>query len=125
MSKILIIEDDAPYRKIYSRKFEVAGHQVETAENGAIGLQKVKTFQPDIVLTDLMMPQVDGFQVLDALKADPQFANIPVVVLTNLSTSDDAQKVIQKGAAAIMVKSNSEPNEIVEKVTAILAAAQA
>ncbi len=120
MSKVLIIEDDPPYRKIYSRKFEVAGYEVETAENGALGLEKARNFKPNIILTDLMMPQVDGFQLLDKLKADPELAIIPVVVLTNLSTSNDAQKVIEKGALAIMVKSNSEPNDIVEKVNQIL-----
>lgn len=120
MSKVLIIEDDAPYRKIYKRKFEVAGYQVETAENGEEGLQKLRSFKPDIVFVDLMMPKMDGFQFLDQAKADTSVAAIPVFVLTNLSTAEDAERVLQKGALGILVKSNTEPNTIVEKANSVL-----
>jgi len=120
MSKVLIIEDDAPYRKIYKRKFEVSGYTAETAENGEEGLEKMRTFQPDIVFTDLMMPKMDGFHLLDNAKADPALKNIPIIVLTNLSTSDDAQKVLQKGALGVLVKSDTEPNAIVQKANEVL-----
>jgi CheY-like chemotaxis protein len=120
MSKVLIIEDDAPYRKIYKRKFEVAGYQVETAENGQEGLDKLRSFRPDIVFVDLMMPQMDGFQFLDQAKADTSVAGIPIYVLTNLSTAEDAERVLQKGALGILVKSNTEPKTIVEKANAVL-----
>ena len=67
-----------------------------------------------------MMPRMDGFQVIDNAKADPELQHIPIVVLTNLSTSDDADKVLQKGAIAILVKSNTEPNAIVAKAAEVL-----
>lgn len=121
MNKVLIIEDDLPYRKVYKRKFEVAGYSVEVAENGAQGLEKMRTFKPNIVLTDLMMPNMDGFQVIDAMQADPTLKTIPVIVLTNLSTAEDAQKVKQKGALDVIVKSDNDPQTIVEKVNQILA----
>lgn len=121
MHKVLIIEDDPPYRKIYKRKFEVSGFQVETAEDGVEGLEKMRTFGPDIVFVDLMMPKMDGFQVIHHAKADPVLKDIPIVVLTNLSTSDDAHKVLQGGALALLVKSDTEPNAIVEKANEILA----
>lgn len=124
MSKVLIIEDDAPYRKIYKRKFEVAGYQVEVAENGQEGLEKLRAFRPDVVFVDLMMPKMDGFQFLDAVQADTSLQGVPIIVLTNLSTSDDAQKVMQKGALAVLVKSDTEPNAIVEKAASILRAKQ-
>lgn len=120
MNKVLIIEDDPPYRKIYKRKFEVSGFEAEVAEDGEAGLQKMRDFMPDIVFVDLMMPKMDGFHFLDAAKADPTIQHIPVIVLTNLSTSNDAQKVLQKGALAIMVKSDTEPNAIVEKARQVL-----
>src|SRR5688572_28120676 len=107
MGKVLIIEDDPPYRKIYTKKFEVSGYTAESAQNGVEGLEKMRAFGPDIVFVDLMMPLMDGFRFLDEVKADPALKNVPVVVLTNLSTSDDAQKVLQKGALAIMVKSDT------------------
>ncbi len=120
MNKVLIIEDDQAYRKIYKRKFEVSGYTAETAENGVEGLEKMRSFQPNIVFVDLMMPQMDGFHFLEAVKSDPALQNIPIVVLTNLSTSEDAQKVLEMGAKAILVKSNTEPNAIVEKANQII-----
>lgn len=118
--KVLIIEDDPPYRKIYKRKFEVSGYEVDVAENGEEGLEKMRSFSPDIVFVDLMMPKMDGFQVLDAAKADTELKDIPIIVLTNLSTSEDADKVLQKGALTIMVKSDTEPNAIVAKAGEVL-----
>ena len=120
MHKVLIIDDEPPYRKIYQRKFEVSGYEATTAENGQEGLEKMRSFKPDIVFCDLMMPMLDGFQLLDQAKADPELNTIPIVVLTNLSTTDDAQKVIQKGAAAILVKSDTEPTAIIDKAKEIL-----
>ena len=124
MAKVLIIEDDLAYRKVYTHKFEAAGFTVEAAENGAVGIEKARSFRPDIILTDLMMPQMDGFQVLDTIKGDAELKDIPVVVLTNLSTSEDAQKVMGKGAEGLLVKSDTEPQVIVEKATEVIAAHQ-
>ncbi|HXH26421.1 MAG TPA: response regulator [Candidatus Acidoferrum sp.] len=121
MNKVLIIEDDPPYRKIYKRKFEVSGYEVEVAENGVEGLEKMRAFKPDIVFVDLMMPKMDGFQVLDTAKSDPALQHTPMVVLTNLSTIEDARRVMQKGAVGILVKSDTEPNTIVEEAGKILA----
>lgn len=120
MSKVLIIEDDAPYRKIYKKKFEISGYTVEIAEDGVAGLEKMHSFQPDLVFVDLMMPKMDGFQVLDHVKADPALQRIPMIALTNLSTSDDSQKVLQKGAIGVLVKSDIEPNDIVKKADEVL-----
>jgi len=120
MNKVLIIEDDPPYRKIYKKKFEMAGYEVETAENGIEGLQKMRAFQPNIALIDLMMPGMDGFHVLDAAHVDPNLKFIPIIVVTNLSTTDSAQKALEKGALAILVKSDNEPDVIVEKANEIL-----
>ena len=121
MSKVLIIEDDPPYRKIYAKKFEISGYAVEVAEDGIDGLRKMRSFQPDIVLVDLMMPRMDGFHVLDAAQADPALRSIPTVVLTNLSSTDSAQKALEKGALAILVKSDIEPDTIVAKANEIIA----
>lgn len=121
MKKVLIIEDDPPYRKIYKRKFEVSGYSVETAENGLEGAAKMRSFQPDIAFVDLMMPKMDGFHFLDEVKADPTTSSIPVIVLTNLSTTEDAQKVLQKGALMVLVKSDTEPNVIIETADKVLA----
>ncbi len=120
MSKILIVEDDQFYRKIYQKKFEIAGYEVEVGVNGEEGLALMKSFQPDLVFMDLMMPKMDGFAAIEKAKADDTIKNIPIVVLTNLSTSDDAEKVKGKGALDIIVKSNVEPQEVVDKAKEIL-----
>src|SRR4029079_6321341 len=118
--KVLIIEDDLPYRKIYKKKFEVASYTVEVAENGIEGLTKMRTFQPAIVFVDLMMPLMDGFHVLDAAKADASLRATPMVVLTNLSTAGDAEKALQKGANDVIVKSDNDPEVIVQRANKIL-----
>lgn len=121
MKKVLIIEDDLPYRKIYTHKFEAAGFEVETATDGMEALEQMKTNLPDIILLDLLMPRMDGFQFIDKIKKNPEFCKTPVVVLTNLATDDDAQKVIREGAEDVLVKSNVEPNEIIARVNEVLA----
>ena len=120
MHKVLIIEDDPPYRKIYKKKFEISGYEVEVAEDGIEGLQKMRSFQPDIALVDLMMPRMDGFHVLDAAKADPAIQAIPTLVLTNLSSTESAEKALEKGALAILIKSDIEPEAIVQRANEIL-----
>lgn len=119
MSKVLIIEDDFFYRKIYIKKFEHAGWQVESAENGSQGLEKMRSFMPDIVFTDLVMPQIEGFHMIGMAKADPALQHIPIVVLTNLS-SIDKEQALSKGADALMVKSETEPDIIIDKANEIL-----
>ncbi|HEX6462475.1 MAG TPA: response regulator [Candidatus Saccharimonadales bacterium] len=120
MKKVLIIEDDPPYRKIYKKKFELEGYTVEVAENGLEGLEKMRVFRPDIVFLDLMMPKMDGFQVLDQINTEVALRSIPVIILTNLSTTDDAGKVMLKGAIAVLVKSDTDPSTLVKKADEIL-----
>jgi CheY-like chemotaxis protein len=120
MAKILIVEDDEFYRKIYKKKFEIAGYEVDVAENGEVGITKMKSFMPDLVFMDLMMPKMDGFTAIDTAKKDDSIKDIPIVVLTNLSTSDDADKVKGKGAVDVIVKSNVEPQDVVARAKEIL-----
>ena len=108
MPKLLLIEDDSLMIRMYQRKFEYVGFELQTALNGEDGLVKVKEFMPDLVLLDIMMPKMNGLEVLKALKADPEeeIRNIPVVLLTNLGGSqDDVDKGLELGAVAYLVKS--------------------
>lgn len=120
MAKILIIEDDEFYRKIYKKKFELSGYEVDVAVNGEEGLAKMSSFLPDLVFMDLMMPKMDGFTAIEKAKADERIKNIPIIVLTNLSTSEDAAKVKGKGAVDVIVKSNVEPQEVVDRAKQLL-----
>jgi CheY-like chemotaxis protein len=120
MSKILIVDDDQFYQKIYKRKFELAGFEADVAGDGEEGLAKMRAFKPDLVFMDLIMPKVDGFEAIEKAKADPAIKDIPIIALTNLSSADDAKLVLEKGALEIVVKSNVNPDEVVQKSKSIL-----
>ncbi|MDQ3099447.1 MAG: response regulator [bacterium] len=116
MAKILIVEDDKIILNMYRVKFTKAMHEVQISENGADALKLMKSFNPDIVLMDLMMPVMDGFTALKNAKADPAISNIPIIILTNLSQTEDADQTMKNGAAAYMIKSDLTPTQVLEKV---------
>lgn len=120
MAKLLIVEDDPFLSKMYSKKFQIAGYQVELAHDGADALAKVSSFSPDLILMDILMPKMNGIEVLEKIKADPKLKKIPVVMLTNLSTTDDAETALKKGAAKYIVKSEVTPSQIVKAVIEVL-----
>lgn len=121
MAKILIIEDDTLVSRLYQTAFSFEGFEVEMANNGEDGLQKAKTCKPTIILLDIMMPKMNGLQVLDKLKQDPEMKNTPVIILTNLSGTQDATTALAKGAVKYIVKSEHTPKEIMLIVKGILA----
>lgn len=121
MSKVLIVEDDPFLLKMYQKKFEIAGFEVQIAADGEEGLSKIKSFLPNIVLMDIMMPKLNGLEVVAKAKADPSLKSIPIIVLTNLSSSTDAKTAVEKGAVAYLVKSDYTPSQVVAKVKEILA----
>ena len=114
--KILIIEDEEALSSVLKEKFEAEGYFVSTAKNGEEGLSLIDKAMPDIVLLDLILPKINGFQVLEALKSDPDKKAIPVVVLSNLGEDDNIKRAILLGAADYFVKSQHPIKEIVEKV---------
>jgi CheY-like chemotaxis protein len=120
MGKILIVEDDKVIQNMYKIKFTNAGHEVKTASNGEEGLSLMRSFSPDIVFMDLMMPVMDGFTALTTAKADSQIKDIPVIILTNLSQSEDAEKTTKMGAVDFLVKSNLTPTQVLEKANQYL-----
>lgn len=120
MAKILIVEDDQFLSKMYTKKFQVSGFEVELAHDGQEALTKVSSFMPDIILMDILMPKMNGLEALDKLKADPKTKHIPVIMSTNLSTSDDADTAMKKGAVKYIVKSEVTPTQIVQIVSGIL-----
>lgn len=119
--KILLVEDDTFLVEMYTTKFELEGFDVVTAEDGARGLELAKKDDPDIILLDILMPKMDGFEVLDALKKDSTTAKIPVVLLTNLGQKDDVKKGFEKGAVGYLIKAHFMPSEVVDKIKSILA----
>jgi len=120
MAKILITEDDPLMARLYQKIFTFEGHEVETAENGEEGLEKVRSYKPDIVLLDVMMPKMNGLEMLEKLKLDPETKSIPVIMLTNLAGQQDAETALSKGAVKYIVKSEHEPKEIADIVKEVL-----
>jgi CheY-like chemotaxis protein len=120
MAKILITEDDPLMSRLYQKIFTFEGHEVETAADGEEGLEKVRTYNPDIILLDVMMPKMNGLQMLEKLKLDPATKSIPVIMLTNLSGQQDAETALSKGAVKYIIKSEHEPKEIADMVKEVL-----
>lgn len=121
MAKILLVDDDPLLVRMYQKKLENDGYEVATADDGDLALKKVDEFNPDLILLDIMMPKVNGYEVLKKLKANTQTKNIPVIMLTNVGASDeDVEKGMELGAVAYLVKAGNRPVAVVEKVKEIL-----
>ena len=120
MPKILIVEDDGLMSRMYDRLISFAGNEVEVAEDGEAGFVKAKEFLPDLILLDVMMPRMNGLEVIQKLKEEPKTRNIIVVLLTNLGIQEKLDEAMQLGAAAVITKSNHQPDEIVEMVANLL-----
>jgi len=118
--KILLVEDDTFLVEMYTTKFELEGFEVVAAEDGKKGLEMVTKENPDIILLDILMPKMDGFAVLEALKKDKATANIPVILLTNLGQKDDVKRGFEMGADGYLIKAHFMPSEVVEKIKKIL-----
>lgn len=114
--KILLVEDDETISWLYKSKFEQEKYNVVFAANGSDGLSMAKTEIPDLILLDVIMPQLDGFSVLEELKKDPATASIPVIMLTNLGTDEDKIKGRNLGAVDYLVKASLTPTQITEKI---------
>lgn len=114
--KILLIEDDQAISMMYKGKLESNGYLVLTAVNGADGLELAKKEGLDLIMLDIILPQLDGFSVLAELKKDSKTKGIPVIMLTNLGTDEDRAKGEKMGAVDYIVKANMTPAQINEKI---------
>lgn len=121
MAKILLVEDDPLIYRMYQKLFTLEGFETETAENGQIGLDKLATFKPDVILLDIMMPTMNGLEMLDKLKADEATKSIPVAVLTNVSDLGVANEIFAKGAELSIVKSETEPETVINWIKSVMA----
>jgi len=118
--KILIVEDDKFLRELIVRKLTNEGYEAVEAVDGEQGIQKIKETKPDLVLLDLILPGIDGFEVLAQKKEDPFVAAIPVIVLSNLGQKEDVDRGLGLGATDYLIKAHFTPGEIIEKVRNII-----
>lgn len=120
--RLVIVEDEDSLRMMYVMKFEQSGFVVEHANNGAEGLALIQRTKPDVVLLDILMPKMSGFDVLRAIKADKdkKISDIPVIFLTNLAEDAGFAQGQSLGAAGYIMKVNRTPEELVQFVNAVV-----
>lgn len=121
MAKVLIIEDDKMLLNMYELKLKNAGIEVITAADGALGLEKAKNEKPDLILLDVILPKMDGFRVLKAIKEGEAIKNTPVLMITNLGQEEDMRKGNALGANGYLIKANTPPQVLVEEINKSLA----
>ncbi|HEX8965612.1 MAG TPA: response regulator [Patescibacteria group bacterium] len=119
--KILLIDDEQALLKVFTETLQALGHfEVETAETGNDGMEKVRSLQPDLVLLDQVLPDINGNQILQMIKQDPSTKNIPVAMLSNFNQDNLVQEAINLGALDYILKYQVEPEDLVAKVNKLI-----
>ncbi len=117
---ILLVEDDKFLVDIFATRLKSAGYSVLVANDGESGLQVATEHHPHLILLDVIMPQMDGYEVLAKLKQQDMTKDIPVILLTNLGHEEDVEKGLKSGAAGYMIKAQYTPTEVLNKVKEVL-----
>ncbi len=118
--KVLIAEDDEHISKVYEIKLAKEGFATSLARDGEEAVAKITAEKPDIVLLDLMLPKKDGFGVLEDIKKNPELANIPIIVLSNLGQKSDQDRTLALGAKEYLVKVDNPIQDVIDKVKGYL-----
>lgn len=121
---LLIAEDDQFYANLYKTKLEKEGFSVVISTNGSETMKLIEENKPNLIILDIVMPELDGFEVLKQLKEKPDFKNVPVIVLSNLGQQEDIDRALSLGAFRYIVKSNVSIHDMVESVEEALRDAQ-
>ena len=113
---VMIVEDDNFLQKMYSTKLEMEGYGTILAEDGAKALRMAQKEKPDVILLDILLPKMDGFEVLKGLKEDKKLKKIPVIMLTNLWQKEDVERGLELGAEDFLIKAHFMPSEVIGKI---------
>jgi len=120
MSNILIIEDDDFFRDLLHKKLKSEGFEIIEAADGQKGIDTLKEKKPDVVLLDLLLPTIDGFEVLSQARANSDTAKIPVIILSNLGQQEDIEKALKLGANDYLIKSQFDMAQVIDKIKTLL-----
>lgn len=115
MTKIAIIEDDTTINQMYRMKFEADGFDVQIADNGKRGVAMVESFQPDLILLDLQMPEMNGAEALEVIRGNDWGKDIPVIILTNLGEEESPKQIRKLGIHSYIVKADLTPRQVVSR----------
>ena len=116
MKKILIIEDDQIVANVYRNKLAVEGYQAEVAPDGETGLKIMRTFQPELIILDLMLPAISGVDVIKEVRSEPEFAKTPIIVFSNTYLTNLIQDAWRAGANKCLSKSSCSPKDVIDVV---------
>ncbi|MEA3292890.1 MAG: response regulator [Patescibacteria group bacterium] len=117
---ILLIEDDPFLIDIYITKLEEAGFSVDVANSGDQGLKMIRKTKPDLLLLDIVLPQISGWEILESIKQDKKLKNLKVIVLSNLGQKDEVKKGLRFGAMRYLIKAYYTPSQVVEEIREVL-----
>lgn len=120
MAKILVIEDDKFLRKVIEKKLLGEGHKIVEALDGESGVQAAQEQNPDLILLDLVLPEMDGFETLKRIKKDKKTFKIPVIILSNLGEKENINKGLKLGAVDYLIKAKLDPGQIMARVQVVL-----
>lgn len=115
-AKIAIVEDDQAIAQMYRIKFEAEGYTVETAENGKLGLELAENMKPDIILLDLMMPEMNGDEMLAKLRKTTWGKDTKVVILTNMGEQEIPEDVKKLGVSSVILKADMTPRQVADLI---------
>lgn len=118
--KVLLVEDDQMIVEMYKLKLETDGYEVFVTDKGSEAIELAGKEKPDIILLDIILPEIDGFSILQEIKSDSATKKIPVMMLTNLSQESDQEKGTQMGAVGYFVKAQHTPADIMTEIKKIL-----
>jgi CheY-like chemotaxis protein len=116
MKKIIIVEDEEILRNLLEKKLSAEGYSVETTENGEEGLSKIRANRPDLILLDIIMPKMGGFEMLEEMQKDESIKGIPVIVVSNSGQPVEIDRAQNLGATDWLVKTEFDPQEVIDKV---------
>ncbi len=116
MKKIVIIEDEEILLKLLEQKLNKEGYQVEIARNGKEGLEKLKKQKPDLVLLDIIMPKMGGFEVMEEIKQDKDLKGLPIVIISNSGQPVELSRAKELGVRDWLIKTDFDPEEVIDKV---------
>lgn len=120
MKTILLVEDDLFLVDLYSTKLREVGFEVEIAVSGREGLKKLKEKKPDLLLLDIVLPDLDGWEVLEEIKKDEKLFGLKIFVLSNLGEKKDIERAQQLGVTKYLIKAHFKPSEVVEEIKKVL-----
>ena len=120
MKSILLVEDDPFLADIYTTKLKESGFSVEIAKDGEEALSKIKGKLPPVVILDIVLPQIDGWEILKKIKEDPKSKNLKVIIFSNLGQKSEVEKGLKLGATKYLIKAHYTPSQVVEEIKQVL-----